>query len=300
MDNSTHITQIFERGSTSDLLDEIISLSLAICPTVDYMLIRDIHSDISAFFAGTHQFFQKNTLEYHNLRHTQAVVLATVRLFHGLHCNNILINKDTLTKGLLSAYFHDTGLLLLKEDTEQHATKYIANHEERSIIFLYRYCRMKNLDESILKDCAIIIHYTDLTLDPATFDVHSRKVQLAGQVVGSADILAQMGDRYYLETLPVLYRELRADTNCRYKSALHLMKHTASFYQNIVLKRLMNTFSNTSQSMQRHFHERHKIDRNLYIENINKNIDYLNLIIKQCGAEISCMKKHLKRKPPVS
>lgn len=300
MDNNKIITQIFEGGNTGDLLDEILYLSPLICPTIDSTLIRDIHSDISAFFAGTHQFFQKNTLEYHNLRHTQAVALATVRLFHGLHCKNISIDKDTLTKGLLSAYFHDTGLLLLKGDNTQRNKKYITGHEERSILFLYRYCELKNLNEDILKDCATIIHYTNLSLNPTSFDFHSPEVQLAGQVVGSADILAQMGDRYYLETLPVLYKELRADTNCKYKSALHLMEHTADFYHNIVLERLSNTFSNTSQSMQVHFRERHKINRNLYIENIIKNIGYLNQIITQCDGEISCMEKSLKRKPPKS
>ena len=300
MDNNRHITQIFERGNTGNLLDEILFLSSTICPTVDRVLIRDIHNDIAAFFAGTHHFFQKNTLEYHNLRHTQTVALATTRLFHGLHCNNIFIDKNTLIKGLLSAYFHDTGLLLLKEDTAQHATEYIADHEERSILFLYRYCKLKNLDEDTLKGCATIIRYTNLALDPATFNFHSREIQLAGQVVGSADILAQMGDRYYLETLPILYRELKTDANCKYSSSLQLMKHTAKFYHNIVLERLMSTFSNTSQSMRIHFRERYKIDRNLYIENINKNIRYLKYIITECKAEISCMERHLKRTPPAS
>jgi len=298
MDNK-HLSKIFEGGITGNPLDEIVSLSSAICPDANQSLIRDTYNDMTAFFSGSHPFFQKNTLQYHNLRHTQLVALATARLFHGLHCNHIDINSETLTKGLLSAYFHDTGMLLLEGDRAKSGTEYIADHEERSILFLQRYAALKGLDENILKDCATIIHYTNLSLDPTTLGRHSHETQLAGQVVGSADILAQMADRYYLEALPMLHEELKADKTYKHASALDLMIHTASFYHNIILNRLILTFSNTSRSMRIHFRERYQIDRDLYTENINKNIAYLEKIIEECKSEMSSMQKFLKRKPPV-
>ena len=64
----------------------------------------------------------------------------------------------------------------------------------------------KGFGEDISRDCATIINYTDLESDPATFDYHPHEIQLAGQVIGSADILAQMADRYYLECLPLLFQ----------------------------------------------------------------------------------------------
>ncbi len=298
MDNK-YLSKIFEGGITGNPLDEIISLSSTICPDADQSLIRDTYNDMTAFVAGSHPFFQKNTLQYHNLRHSQLVALATVRLFHGLHCNHIHINSGTLTKGLLSAFFHDTGMLLVEGDRAKSGTEYIANHEERSILFLQRYVVLKNLDKTILKDCATVIHYTNLSLDPTTFARHSHETQLAGQVVGSADILAQMADRYYLEALPMLHEELRADETYRHASALDLMIHTTDFYHNIILNRLIHTFSNTAQSMRTHFRERYQIDRDLYTENINKNIAYLEKIIAEGESEMSSMKKFLKRKPPV-
>jgi hypothetical protein len=297
MDN-TYITKIFEGGSTGNPLDEIISLSSEICPTADHLLLRNIYKDLRSFFSGSHLFFQKNSLQYHDLRHSQMVVLATIRLLHGLHCNHVHISEDMLTKSLLSACFHDTGMLLLNGDTANSGTEYIARHEERSILFLDRYITHKNLDRKISKDCATIIHYTNLSLDPATFDLHSLEVQLAGQVVGSADILAQMADRYYLEALPVLYRELKDGSGCQYTSALNLMEHTANFYHNVIQERLVHTFSNISQSMRLHFYERYKIDRNLYAENIRKNITYLEQTITQCKTEFGCMKELLQRRPP--
>jgi hypothetical protein len=299
MDNK-YLSKIFEGGNTGNPLNEILSLSSTICPDANHLLIRDTYNDLTDFFSGSHPFFQKNTLQYHNLRHTQMVALATVRMFHGLHCNHIHIKPETLNKGLLSAYFHDTGMLLVEGDHAQSGTEYIVNHEKRSILFLQRYIALKNLDPSILNDCATIIRYTNLSLDPQTFANHSHETQLAGQVVGSADILAQMADRYYLEALPTLHEELKADETYKHASALDLMIHTASFYRNIILNRLVHTFSNTSQSMQTHFRERYQINRDLYTENIDKNIAYLEEIITKCKSEMSSIQKFLKRKPPVT
>jgi len=299
MDNK-YLGKIFAGGITGNPLDEIIFLAAEICPDEDLSLIREVHNDITAFFSGSHPFFKKNTLQYHNLRHTKLVALATIRLFHGLNCNDIDITLKTLTNGLLSAYFHDTGMLLQEGDSAKSGTEYIANHEERSILFLKRYINLKGLNREIIEDCSTIIRYTDLSIEPTTLAHHSHETELAGQVVGSADILAQMADRYYLEALPVLHEELKNDKSYQHKSAFELMIHTSSFYQNIILKRLMDTFSNTSQSMRTHFRERFKIDRDLYTENINKNIHYLEKIIKECEIDITCIQKFLKRKPPTT
>ncbi len=297
MDNK-YISHLFEGRLSGTPLDEILFLVGNISPTADLTLIRAVHNDLAAFFTGSHPDFQKNTLPYHNLRHSQMVVLATIRLLDGLHYNNhIAITADMLLRGLLAAYFHDTGMLLVEGDLAHSGTAYMAGHEARSILFLKRYAASKSLGEDISRDCATIINYTDLKSDPATFELHSQGTQLVGQVVGSADILAQMADRYYLECLPLLYNELQAGGLSRHNSVLELMEHTTYFYHNVVQKRLQTTFSRTSMAMQAHFRERHKIDRNLYTENINRNIMYLRKIIKKCQ-DISCLDKYLKRTPP--
>jgi len=298
MDNKS-LSYIFEGMLDGTPLDEILFLAESISPSINLDLIQEVHHDLSAFFSGTHPDFQKNNLPYHNLRHSQMVVLATIRLFHGLHCNCVPVTSDMLQKGLLAAYFHDTGMLRLEGDPAHSGTQYIANHEARSILFLKNYATDKGLGEDISRDCATIINYTNLDSDPATFDFHTHEIQLAGQVVGSADILAQMADRYYLECLPLLYNEQEAGGISRHSSALELMEHTANFYHNVVLKRLITTFSNTSTAMRTHFRERYKVDRNLYIENIDKNIAYLKKIITQCEG-IECLDKYLKRTPPAT
>jgi hypothetical protein len=298
MDNK-NLSSIFEGMQNGTPLDEILFLAESISTSINLALIKEVHNDLAAFFSGSHPDFQKNNLPYHNLRHSQMVVLATIRLFHGLHCNRVPVSADMLLKGLLAAYFHDTGMLLLEGDPAQSGTEYIANHEARSILFLKNYVIGKGLGEEFARDCATIINYTNLNSDPATFGFHPHEVQVAGQVVGSADILAQMADRYYLECLPLLYNEQEAGGISNHSSALELMEHTANFYHNVVLKRLVTTLANTSTAMRIHFRERYKVDRDLYIENIDRNIAYLKEIITKCK-DIECLENYLKRKPPIT
>ena len=295
--NNKQLSQIFDGTATGSQLEEVLTLSSMIAPSIDTGIIREVHDDLEDFFSGNHPDFKKSTMPYHNLRHTQMVALATIRLFHGLYCNHVEISERTYLKGMLAAYFHDTGLLLQTEDTAESGTQYMSGHETRSIQFLNTYAKDKGLADDIARDCEIIINYTDIHQDPATFAYHSHEIQLAGQVVGSADILAQMADRYYLECLPALYNEMESGNVNNHSSALQLMERTANFYQDVVLKRLIVTLSHTSRAMRTHFRVRHNIDRNLYIENIDKNINYLKKIIKRC-ADIDSLGLYLKRTPP--
>jgi hypothetical protein len=296
--NSKDVTHILEGNRDGSLLDRILFLAKETCPAIDLDMIRELHEDLVSFFTGSCPEFQKNTLPYHNLRHSQMVVLASARLFHGLHCKQIRISPETLFKGLLAAYFHDTGMLLLEGDPAS-GTDYMAGHEARSILFLDKYVTRKGFGKTFSKDCATIINYTDLGSDPATFDYHTHEIQLAGQVIGSADILAQMADRYYLELLPLLFNEQKNGGINRHNSARELMEHTEKFYYDVVLKRLASTFSNISQVMQIHFLEIYNIDRNLYLEYIDNNLNYLKKIIAECD-DINCLEQHLKRNPPIT
>ncbi len=298
MDNKT-LTAILEGNFFGDPLEEIILLAGEISPTINLALIRRIHADVVDFFTGSHPDFQKSTLPYHNLRHSQLVLLATVRLFHGLHHDRTVISTDTLLKGLLAACFHDSGLLLKADDPAHSGTEYMKGHEKRSIGFLEQYAHTQGFPADFSRDCAVIINYTDLHSKPTTFPAHSEEIRLAGQVVGSSDILAQMADRYYLESLPFLFHELQAGGISRHCSALELMEHTAHFYKQVVLHRLEVTFANITGAMRTHFRVRNAIDRNLYIDRIDANISYLKEIIAKCD-KMECLGQYLKRSPPTS
>jgi len=125
-------------------------------------------------------------------------------------------------------------------------------------------------------------------------------MQLASFAVGSADILAQMADRYYLERLPSLFQEHEEGGIANYNSAVELMEQTSVFYHDVVIDRLSRVFGKSLPSfMQIHFRERWGVDRNLYLDNIKKNVKYIQLVVESCGGDMEeSLQKYLRRVPP--
>jgi len=289
---------IFESGNTADPLDEIILLASQICPQSDCSLLRKVHRDVSTIFSGHSHGFEAGDTGYHNLRHTHSVVLATIRLFHGLYHQNRLLPADIIFQGLLSAYFHDSGMLPQNLEEAHNGASYAQHHEKRSIAILDHYLRDNDFPNQYCRNCETIIQYTMLEWEADDSEMEDNRLHLCGQVVGTADLLAQMADRYYLESLPLLFQEHRNSGIDKHTSALDLMHSTLDFHDQVIKKRLNKTLGNIAPAMQTHFRTRWNIDRNLYLENIQLNLDYLKKITEDCSMDLSCWGKYLRRNPP--
>ncbi|MBW6520770.1 MAG: ferredoxin [Desulfoarculaceae bacterium] len=292
------LTKIFESGKTSDPFDETLSLAALIQPSFNPVRLRQLHHDVARMFGGTYPGFRSSTTQYHNLKHTCSVVLATARLLHGLSCSGQDISIHTLELALYSAYLHDTGLLTETSDKVTSGAIYSQMHEERSITLMKQYLAGNKLSDLLIQECSSVIHCTDLALAPQEIPFPSPEAKLAGYVLGSADILAQMADRYYLERLPFLYQELKEGGLETRDSAIDFIQDTTIFYHNIITERLEKSFSNTAQAMQTHFDKRWQINENLYYINIDKNITYLKKILRLCEDELEDLSAFLKRTPP--
>ena len=296
--NHQQLTRIFESGATDDPLDEILALVTLIQPTFDACLLRKLHHDTARLFAGTYLGFRASNTQYHNLKHTYSVALATARLLHGLtYTHDQDISIQIIKQALYSAYFHDTGLLMKTSDQALSGAIYTQNHEERSITVMTQYLENNNLSQTFIQDCAAVIKCTDLTLDPEDITFPSPASKLAGYVLGSADILAQMADRCYLERLPFLFQEHKEGGLKAHDSAMELMQDTTFFYHNIITERLEKTFTNIAQAMQAHFHKRWQINNNLYYTNIGNNLGYLEKILQTCEDKMEYLETFLKRNP---
>lgn len=289
---------IFECGIDTALLPELIRISNALLPAAGEDFIVKLHNDIEAIFDGKMQGFRKSTVKYHDLRHTRSVVLATLRLFHGLKSDGHHLSDDGIKLGILCAHFHDTGMLLRNGDSESCGSAYLKYHEERSIEFAREYIHGQGLPRAYADHCAPVINCTNLKLKPDAMAFQSEEIELAGHVLGTADILAQMGDRYYLESLPLLYMEQRDAGIEDFSSALELMRETAAFYYEIIEKRLLVHFKSRCSAMQTHFREWWGIDRNLYLEFIEKNILYLKKIVPSSEGDPAKLEHYLRRRQP--
>ncbi len=298
--SKTYSSHFFDAGNGADPIEEICALVSAIDVGIDKDLLREIHHDVVDIFTGRNQHFRRNSMYYHTLRHTMMVTLALVRLLHGLFCTGRQLDNETVLQGVLCAYFHDAGLLVKKEELVS-AFSCIPVHEQRSALFLKEYIAEKSTTKgwppSLAEDVDIIIAYTRLQSDPTSFPAHSPQKQMLGQAVGMADLLAQMGDRYYLKSLPLLFKEQERGGVNIYDNVLDLLKYTADFFRDVVLVRLAS-YDTVSDAMQAHFRQWEGIDRNLYMDAIEKNLRYLEKILEECDGVEECIYSRLRRKVP--
>ncbi|MEE4164561.1 MAG: hypothetical protein V2I35_01080 [Desulfocapsaceae bacterium] len=296
--NSVHLSQIFESGISSDPFDEIAHLVHILAPAISKKQLFTIHRDIDGIFSGYNPGFRENRNKYHNLRHTYAVVLATVRLFHGLSVEGVTFSSAAVLKGLLGAYFHDTGLLLKLSDSAENGAAFTQCHEKRSMDALSHYLETSDLDTEIFTDCSAIIQGTTIDFDFLSIPFTSAEIKLVAQIVATADILAQMADRYYIEQLPHLYQEHKDGGVIDHESVFELMKETASFYDNVIKTRLETVLADTARAMKLHFQERWNLDRDFYRENVTANIDYLQMVVGKCANHPEQIFVYLQRRPP--
>ena len=110
-------------------------------------------------------------------------------------------------------------------------------------------------------------------------------------MLGTADLLGQMGDRNYLEKLPFLYREFSQGKIEGIGTELDFLDSTPGFYKT-TLERLAHDLGGVNVYMRYHFRARWDIDEDLYISSIENSIRYLEYVLKNYREDVHA---HLKR-----
>ncbi len=242
-------------------------------------ILKDAFWDTVRLFKGEYPGYRECTTKYHDLSHSLNVFLATVRLIHGVVIGKGEIDPLLSIVGLISALFHDVGLIQTIDDDIGTGAKYTIGHEERSIEFLQKYLRKKNLPENYIKYCSNIIESTKLDKRIDDIKFIDKEEELVGKIVATSDLYAQISDRIYLEKLFYLYREFKEGGIKGFKNEFELIKNTESFFTNIVLKRLDEELDGLYRYMKLHFNKRWGIDKDLYYEGMKKNMEYLKNVI---------------------
>ena len=277
------------------VLDEIRYIVALMLNDFDHALFEQICADIKMLFEGDFPGYRASNTKYHDLEHTSSVVLATGRLIHGAFMEGHSFSAKTILLGLIGAIFHDIGFIQTDSDVNGSGAKYTIGHEERSIIFMKQYLSQKSFSKQDLEDITHIIKCTILSLEIKNIPFRSNDIVMLGKIVGSADLLAQMADREYLEKLFMLFKEFEEAGMPGYGSELELLQKTQNFYKYVALQRLSQGFDNVSAFMRPHFKNRWDLNRDLYQESIIANIDYLKTIVDSCDESYSCYLKYLRR-----
>lgn len=242
-------------------------------------LFERCFDDTIRLFSGNWEGYQPCKTDYHDLRHTMEVLLATARLIHATMLDGLSLSPRISEFALMAALMHDVGYIQLEGETGTGG-QYTLVHVERSADFFDSYATALGFDELDRRRCSCMITATSLAVDPDDLNCQDAETELAAKLVASADLLGQIADRIYLEKLLFLYQEFREAGIMAYANELDLLTKTKAFYS-MVSERLEVKLGGLNRSLHRHFSERWKIDRDLYAESIDLNLQYLDRLVSE-------------------
>jgi hypothetical protein len=290
-------------SSAPDVRASVEELFAKVWPGQKFPAFAHVFGDFERMFSGRMPgYFGVDTV-YHDQQHTLDITLATARLIVGHELQVPEAQKfgpERAMLGIVVALFHDVGYLRTTRDTDvPNGAEFTTVHVSRGASFLNDYLPKINLGQWA-KVAAEIIHYTGYERQFKTIVAPDPRDHKLGHFVGTADLMAQMADRCYLEKCrDRLYAEFvlagvalpigeNGHVKVRYASGLDLLRQTPKFVFDMRAKRLDGEFNRAYRYLEILFN-----GRNPYMESIDRNLEYLQRILRSENWRL------LRRQPPV-
>jgi hypothetical protein len=236
-------------------------------------------------YRGEHPEFHGCDTQFHDTQHVLEVTLAMARLMQGYEhsrAGNARLSPALYSVGVISALFHDAGYLRRRSDRRHgHGAEYTLTHVGRSARFVGQYLRGAGLAR-YAGAAAAMVHYTGHEQPTEAIRIDGALPRRIGQMLGTADLIAQMADRCYQEKRrDRLYPELVAGgiAGRLIRSAGELVRRTYAFHQGAV-RRLDFQLARAYEYAERHFG-----GQNLYLEAVQSNARHA-LLLASAGADV--------------
>jgi len=256
--------------------------------------------DIAVLFSGQHPHFHPCDTPYHDLQHVLDVTLAMARIVAGhdrVQTAAHRLGPDMAFLGVVVALFHDVGYLRRRHDRlHGNGAEYTSRHIDRGARFLASYLPDLGMDRRQTRMARHLIRFTAYGRDVPAIAQRDPVLRKLGAMLGSADLLAQMSDRCYLEKCrDRLYFELELarrhpgpdGMGWTFDSPEDLIRKTPGFFRHAVDKRLNGTFRGVHAYARPYLGGRHA-----YMDAIEKNRRYLMHALKRGDLSL------LRRRPP--
>lgn len=299
--NSFDVSNQVETTDPAAVNQEVRHIFRSLYPDASVELIDRSFSDVTRLFHGEYPGYRACDTTYHNLQHTMDVSLAMARLMDGYERSRARaesIGSRLFTFGVITALLHDIGYLRHVNDTRhENGAEYTLKHVSRGGRFIEDY--MTNIGMIDLAPVARqIVHFTGYERPVHLIRVPNGMFRAIGNMLGTADIIAQMADRCYLEKCrDRLFLEFvagglaaRDQSDSRhsvvFKSVEDLMARTPTFYRTATA-RLNEQLGASYEYVKYHFG-----GQNLYLDEIGKNIDYASEVTRRHDLSL------LRRTPP--
>ncbi len=293
MQNLDHldVTKRINLADPQQVCDEVCRLLCTADVAVDRALIEHAFAVFARLYNGTMPGYHGCETLYHDMQHSLDVTRAAARLLAGhesIHRNGSRLGAERLTLGIIVALYHDVGYIRRRGDRKAwHGAQYTLVHVSRGGRFLTHFLKQEGRQDWARR-AVKLIHFTGYEIPIGEIKLKDPLDRKLGSLIGTADLIAQMADRVYLEKCrDYLYEEFELggmaqnknpDGSVRviYDSGYDLLRKTPAFYGKMVKKRLDEDFGQLYQLMEPMFG-----GKNPYWEAIERNMGYLQKILDE-------------------
>lgn len=289
--STCEIHQLTRNDNPDEVWAKTVGIIRHINPAYDFELTRAAFLDVLCLFRGEFPGYCAIKTPYHDLRHTMDVFLCSVRLMHGVHLSGKKLQNHEITLIMLATLLHDIGYAQSQHENSGTGAQFTLTHVGRGIQFMKNYLAEHAYPAEFAVPLECLMNSTNPGIAFDEINFPDKRTRLLAQIVGSADIVGQMSDRTYLEKLLFLFLEFSEANFGNYSSLHDLLSQTKSFYENTRDKKLEGAFKGIYKNLNLHFRAVHGIDKNYYLESIEKNIDYLSKVIALDETEYLSMLK---------
>ncbi|MDJ0751420.1 MAG: hypothetical protein QNJ11_18185 [Woeseiaceae bacterium] len=247
--------------------------------------------DFERLFSGRYPGYTGCDTTYHDMQHTLDMTLALARLLSGYERSvepPDRLGAARAQMAIITSLFHDSGYIRheTRDKDFTNGAEFTMYHVSRSADFLRRYLPELGLARDV-GVASMIVHFTGYELDLDHIELEDPRDVICGHLIGTADLIAQMADRCYLEKCrDRLYGEFvvggvavenasPGEYMVRYKSGEDLLRKTPMFYQQVMRERLNAKFNRVYRYIEVLYD-----GRNPYIEAIRNNITHLVRVIE--------------------
>ncbi|MFA4968523.1 MAG: HD domain-containing protein [Sulfuritalea sp.] len=270
-------TALGNTRDTGEVAAEVCRIVLAFAPDHDLRRIVDAFALVDRAFDGRLAGYQKLKTLYHNRVHTNEVVLCAARMLHGLHLAGQGLDPDHIDAALIGALLHDIGYLMSDEEASGTGAQFTGSHVLRGVDFARKH--LAGLPPDLLETTVKVIMLTDHRKHPDWVKFDNLQQQRAAFATATADLIGQMANREYIERLLFLYFEFEEAQMGGFGNVHELLEGTATFYR-MTKTRLDKDLNGLSAHLKKHFGRERDDDRDFYMESIDRNLDYLDRVVR--------------------
>ena len=288
--NDYDVTNSVQVSSTAAVTEAVRALFATAWPGAPFDRVAVAFDEFDKLFTGRMPGFHGVDTVYHDRQHSLDMTLAMARMMAGYEGGvppRQRFGVERAVMALVVSLFHDAGYIRESDDqTHRNGAEFTLYHVTRSARFLARFLPRIGM-EMWVPTATRVVHFTGYEVDLNQIQLPDSRDRKLGHLLGTADLIAQMADRCYLEKCrDRLYPEFvlggiaavpgsNGSLEVRYSSGLDLLRQTPQFVRATRVRRLDGEFEQAYRYLERLFD-----GKNPYLEAIERNLSFLDRVLR--------------------